>query len=324
MSKKRTKQAKTSGAFPGGNLIVLLGLPRDTLAWLKRELAKDTSLRPARYVGAPASRNDWRILYNKDNIAETLHLIANEALSFTPHRIIVLYVPSRDSASLISALDFVCFLAPLIPDNNDPSDGSAIGWRHRKSTTRDIVYRTLQQALKVTNALKAEITDRRISAFTLPSHNFYYPNSHSTISDSYHDFALHAISISDLKDTIIPSRFTRDQLPNKAFKSQQYTSAFFQDCRGRVFPPDLYHAKSRLNETLVSGLSLVLRQRYRFGVTVRNGNLHYDVQYELPRKLQKEPMYCAVMGDVVVTGSHANIGVNDVVWVPGGRKESPN
>ena len=296
------------------------------MAWLKRELTRDTSLRPARYIGAPASQNDWRSLYNKNNIAETLRLIADEALSFTPHRIIALYVPSHDSANLISALDFVCFPAPLIPDDSDLSDGSAIGWRHRKPVVRDIVHGALQQALNATNALKAEITDKRISAFSLPSRNFYYPNNHSTISDSYRDFARHKISMSDLKDTIIPSRFTRDQLPHKAFKSQQHTGVFFQDCRGRVFPPDLYHAKSRLNEddTLARGVSLVLRQRYRFGVTVRNGNLHYDVQYELPRKLQREPMYCAVMGDVIVTGSHANVGVNDVVWVPGGKKETLN
>ena len=134
------------------------------------------------------------------------------------------------------------------------SGGDTENLRHEISSTE------LYSSVEVTNALKAEITDRRISAFTLPSHNFYYPNSHSTISDSYHDFALHAISISDLKDTIIPSRFTRGSTPEQAFKSQQYTSAFFQDCRGRVFPPDLYHAKSRLNETLVSGLSLVLHR----------------------------------------------------------------
>ena len=49
--------------------------------------------------------------------------------------------------------------------------------------------------------------------------------------------------------------------------------------------------------------------------------MHYDVQYELPRRLHEEPMYCAVKGEVRVTGSHANVGVNDVIWVPDGKKE---
>ena len=126
-----------------------------------------------------------------------------------------------------------------------------------------------------------------------------------------------------LRDTLLPSRFNRDQLPNKAFKGQQYTDRFFQDCRGRVFPPDPYHAQSRIDsgEAAGKGLPLAMRQRYRFGVTVRDGNLHYDVQFEMPRKLQEEQMYCAVEGDVWVTGSHANVGVNDFVWVPDGNKE---
>ena len=99
-----------------------------------------------------------------------------------------------------------------------------------------------------------------------------------------------------------------------------------------MFPPDNYHAPSRYADTSSGGdtgeiecagqssILQVLQQRYRFGVIVRDGNLHFDVQFEVPRKLSNEPMFCATMGNVVVTGSHANVGVNDVIWVPDGEK----
>ena len=324
MSRNRKKKRKVIGSIQGGNLVVIAGLPLKTLDWVKRTLERDTSRKPARYVGVPSPPSDWRGLYKRKNIAEMLKLIERKILCFMPHRIIVLYVPSRDAGDLISALDSVCFLAPLIPEDNDhASDGNVIGWRNEKPSVGNIVYRTLGYAWKETDVLKTEITDKRISPFTLPAHNFYYPDSRSTISSMYHQFAQRSFSIGDLKDQLLPSRFNRDQLPNKAFKGQQYTDEFFQDCQGRVFPPDLYHAPSRVNDenTLANRLSIVLRQRYRFGVTVRDGNLHYDVQYKQPRSLRREPMYCAEMGDVLVTGSHANIGVNDVIWVPDGKKE---
>ena len=295
------------------------------LEWVKGSLTRDTSLPPARYVGAPSALNDWGGLYKKNGVRETLKLIERESRIVAPHRIILLYVPSRDSINLISALNFVCFPASLSPQDYDPRhDGNPIGWRHEKSMVEGVINQTLRNALRVTNALKAEITDKRISPLTLPAHNFYYPNSHATINSVYHGFAQSpsGAGIGRLKERLSPSRFTRDKLPAKAFKGKQNTDRFFQDHRGRVFPPDMYHAQNRSEniETRGNRLSLALSQRYRFGVTVRDGNLHYDVQYELPRQLRGEPMYCGVEGEVLVTGSHANVGVNDVIWVPDGKK----
>ncbi len=303
------------------NLVVLTGLPRDTLKWTMRRLHGDTSRRPARYVGAPSTRSRSRNLYSKASIAETLTLIERECQRYTPHRIMVLYVPSADSANLVEALGFVCFLAPLCPGTSD--DGAlAAHWRHTVSEVTSVVYETLSRALKTTNALKAEITDRRISPFTLPARNFYYPHSRSTIGLAYQAFIANGFDTQHLKSKLEPSRFTRGQLPQGAFKGQQYADSFFQDLRERVFPPDLHHARSRpLKEVTGPTLSLELQQRFRFGVMVRDGNLHYDMQYELPRRLADEPMYCAMEGEVSVTASHANVGVNDVVWVPSGRKD---
>ena len=311
----------------GNNLVVLLGLTRDMLELTKRKLMGNTVQRSARYVGVPSSISHWRPLYKKSNLAETLKLIEHECRAFTTHRIIVLYVPSPDAGNLTSALDFVCFLAPLYPKDKDLShDRNPIEWRNNKDIVKNTVWRALHEAWKTTNALKAEITDKRISALTLPARNFYFPDRDSTISDTYSSFMQQTYIIPNLKDRLLPTRFTRDQLPKKAFKGKQHTDEFFQDRRGRVFPPDLFHGQSRRedSETTPSRLSVVLRQKFRFGVTVRDGNLHYDVQYEYPRKLRNELMHCATTGDVWVTGSHANIGVNDVVWVPDGTKEPRN
>ena len=284
----------------------------------------DTSRKPAKYVGAPATKMDWRDLYSKSTVTETLNLIERASLTLMPQRIIVLYVPYRDADALISSLDFVCFLAPLaVSDNEWLDSGNPIAWRHDKPVVRKVVHRTLAQALKETNALKAEITDKRISPLTLPARNFCYPDRSSTIKHTYQEFMKHTLSIEEMRTTLTPSRFTRDQLPGKAFKGQQHTDVFFQDKRGLIFPPDIYHAPVRTNQVAQSPstLSLTLQQKYRFGVLVRDGNLHYDVQYRSPRKLRQEAMYCAMAGNVLVTGSHANVGVNDIVWVPGGTKE---
>ena len=305
-------------------MVVFLGLGRDMLAWITNKLTADTSQRSARYVGTPSSLDDWGDLYSEGTLAKATQLIRREVQSSPPHRIFILYVPSRNDQQLVSSFGVVCFLAPLEPEADAIArDSNAIAWRHDKTLVQETVYRTLRQAWRTTNGLKAEITDKRICALSLPARNYYYPDRDSTISDAYEEFARHRSDPLRLRDTLLPSRFNRDQLPNRAFKSQQYTDRFFQDCRGRVFPPDLYHAQSRIDSgaSVADGLPLAVRQRYRFGVTVRDGNLHYDVQFEIPRELKKEPMYCAVEGDVLVTGSHANVGVNDFVWVPSGTKE---
>ena len=323
MTRRKSKRRAAVGSYQGTNLVLISGLPRDTLEWVKRRLMGDTSKRPAHYVGVPAPPNDLKELYTRPNITETLRVIQRETDTHTPHRIIVLYVPSRDSGRLASALDYACFLAPLIPHQDYfHSGGNYIEWRHSKPKVESIVNEALGNALRKTNALKAEITDKRISIFTLPARNFYYPTSDATISGEYSKFAEQGYITSDLKAGLSPIRFTREQLPQNAFKSQQYADRFFQDCRGRIFPPDLYHARSRLNDEVTppGELSVAIRQRYRFGVTVRDGNLHYDLQYEQPKELVMEHMYCAVDGDVLITASHANVGVNDVIWVPDGKK----
>ena len=345
---KRRKR-RVIGSPEGQDLVLLAGLPRDILKSVRANLMKDKSKRPARYEGAPSPPHDWSGLYPKGAVKETLNLVGacvrervhegafTQPKLPTPRRILMLYVPSHDTKELLAELDFFCYSEPLIPNDNEQTydSGSPIGWRHNRSTVRDIIDRTLSHALKATDALKAEITDKRISALTLPACNYYYPDHNSTIDAAYRHFARRNFSLTELRDGLLPSRFDRTQLPQRAFKGRQNTDEFFQDSRGRVFPPDLHHAPSRSIVELdanggeedgadrLSEILLVLRQRYRFGVAARNGDLHYDVQYELPRRLLRELMYCARMReDVLVTGSHANVGVNDVVWVPDGKKES--
>jgi hypothetical protein len=137
---------------------------------------------------------------------------------------------------------------------------------------------------------------------------------------------------SDLKCVDLPilAAFDRKELPPQAFKSGAQIGRFFEDARGRAFPPDPYHGRLRIEE-VKSGRGqddpaaepqmkrlLLLRQRYRFGVLVRDGNLHFDVQYRKPRNLKMEAMICGSRGPVFVSASHANVGANDVIWTPDG------
>ena len=323
MSLRRRRRRKTAKPAKGDRVVVLAGLPRDTLRWTTALLQSDTSLKPAKYVGAPSAGSDAGRLYGRSHVVEILQLIERETLVLNTNRIIVLYVPSADASALMSALDFVCYLAPLqVATVVQSIHKYHIAWRHKRPLVKTVVYRTLKCSFKATDALKNEITDKRISPFTLPASNFYFPDKNSSIEDTYNNFNLRRFDISYLTDNLRPIRFTRDQLPQRAFKGSAHAVEYFQDMRNRVFPPDLFHGQAREGfcELSKSRLSLLLRQKYRFGVIVRDGKLHYDVQYQSGRSLNNEIMHCAVDGDVLVTGSHANVGVNDVVWVPNGRK----
>ena len=304
-------------------MVLLMGFSKDMVEWIKSKLYADTSKKPARYVGAPSSPSDRKNLYKQGTIAEAVQLVWQEVNVRRPYRILVLYVPCRNDQALMTSLGVVCFLTQLTPyvDKATSFDGS-MSWRHDKATALKAVHRALDNAWRKTNSLKAEITDKRISALGLPARNFYFPDRDSTIHSAYREIAQGTIAVDSLRSALRPTRFNRTKLPNKAFKGQQHTDTFFQDCRGRVFPPDPYHGQRRIHsdEAVGEELPLAVQQIYRFGVTVRDGNLHYDVQYEMPRQLNREPMHCAVDGEVRITGTHANVGVNDFVWVPGGKK----
>ena len=295
--------------------------------WMERSLTRDSSMKSGRYVCVPSSRKDESKLYPKHYTEQLLKILDQHSRAIRPGRMIVLYVPSDDAVNLLLSLGFVCYMVPLVPkDDGVRVYSSEIGWRHSKKEVGRMVYGALRKAWRTTDALKAEVTDKRMSVFTLPAKNFQFPDRESTISEQYWKFVQGEIDMSHLRDRLFPVRFTRDQLPRKAFKGAHHSDCFFQDARGRVFPPDLYHGHVRDDEgvRLLNGLPRLLSRMYRFGVPVRNGNVHYDVQFTSGRELKGEPMYCAESGAVWVTASHANVGVNDVIWVPDGRKEKRN
>ena len=321
MTSKKKAKRRVVGTALGVNLIVIAGLPVTTYRTVMNRLDRDTSHRVSRFIGMPSPPNDWQSLYKSKTRRSILESIEREFRRIKPQRIIALYVPSVDSPKITCELDPVCFLAPLNLENGIEENGNSIKWRHQRNNTERIVYRTLEKALEMTDHLKKEITDKRISPLSLPSKNFFYPDGNSTISTIYRRLVGQSYDIQQLKDVPLPIRFTREQLSHRVFSTGQFKSRFFKDCRGRVFALDIGgHAPNRIEgkDNTSTGLSLSLRQRYRFGVTVRDGNLHYDVQFEHPRQLASEPMYCADRGDVLITGTHANVGVNDVIWAPSG------
>lgn len=333
----------------GCDFVILAGLPKAAFQSISNSLKNDKESWPwsVRFEGLPAPTNDWDGLYPK----KAVNLMVRQASAFmrrhgknaapgdtvpTPRRIVLLFVPAFDSENLLSEMSFFSCPVPLVPNDIEwrQYDGNSIGWRHLRDTAMAIVRRTLKDAKRITNILKEEITDRRVSALSLPARNFCYPNRGTPIENTYREFIKSGLQPQWLTDKLEVRRFTREQLDGHVFKDGQSGNSFFQDCRDRVFPPDRHGRVRELecdsgteqevaNEAVALFADLlVLRQRYRFGVMVRNGEVHYDVQYELPRKLVMEPMYCARSGSVFVSGSHANVGVNDSVWVPDGEKIS--
>ena len=345
MAKNKRKRRTVLAQRQGKDLVLLAGLPKDTLKWILETLSRDTSKRHCKFTGTPSTKSDWKDLYRESTLTEIQRTIAasvtNSPLGAvpTPRRILVLYVPSKDFDLLITRFGITCYLKPLLSVSaeqatTEPVFSDDIAWRHDRRAALEIITQALEQATVATDALKLEITDKGRSPLSLPAWNFYFPDKESPIYETYLGLVRREASIADLSAALTPKRFSRDQLPARALKGNHHADRFFQDVRDRVFPPDMYHAPNRYAETTSggnagelerdgqSGILQALQQRYRFGVIVRDGNVHYDVQYEMPRKLSNEPMYCAAMGNVLVTGSHANVGVNDVIWAPDGRKES--
>ena len=117
-ARRRHKQTSVLSR-QGMDIVVIGGFPRESLEWIKDRLGSDNTRQSARYLGVPSPSHDWGDLYKKNTIAETLALIENTSRPIAPRRIIVLYVPSRDKESLISALAPVCFLAPMNPQGSD-------------------------------------------------------------------------------------------------------------------------------------------------------------------------------------------------------------
>ena len=340
MPKKRSKTRNVIDPRQGTDLVFLAGLPRTTLKWILDTLRKDTSKKHLTFDGAPSAKDDFGELYNHANLENILEMIgARVSQNFsnsvpTPRRIFILYVPSKSEELLIEKLGIACYLEPLAASDAHPYPISNILWRHDKEESLNLVSRAIMRATEATNKLKNEITDRGRSALSLPSRNYYYPNRDSLIRDIYLSIARHEISPHQLYDTLKAMKMNSDRLAAKALKSTRSNHRVFRDHRGRLFPPVIDHAPNRYSESSSPGefktayrnddsdILKVLNQRYRFGVIARNGNLHYDVQYETPRTLHKEPMYCSNDGYVLVTGSHANVGVNDAIWAPDGNKET--
>lgn len=91
---------------------------------------------------------------------------------------------------------------------------------------------------------------------------------------------------------------------------------FATDNRGRVFASPRhggFHGSVRAAEAGDSRAGLrVLESLFRFGSRLPAGFQH-DVQWPYSRRLEKEPFACSERGQILVSGSHANVYPNDVV-----------
>lgn len=336
MGRKKRNKRSVTGQRQGTDLVFLAGLPRNTLAWLLDVLRKDTSKKHLSFDGSPSTKDDQQDLYGLTTLKNILDQIGskinrNAASSLpTPRRIMILYVPAGGTELLIENFGISCYLEPLGSLATDSNLANPITWRHEKADSLSQVTEAIQRATIATDELKREITDKGRSALALPPQNFYFPDRESPIYETYLAIAGREEQYHNLTKSLKTVTVDRDKLAAKSLRSTRNNNRVFIDSRNRIFPAVIDHAPNRslgssdedntgvFEQLKKSEVINLLHQRYRFGVVARDGNLHYDVQYENPRQLQREPMYCAKAGSILVTGSHANVGINDVIWAPDG------
>jgi hypothetical protein len=112
------------------------------------------------------------------------------------------------------------------------------------------------------------------------------------------------------------ARYQRPALPDFYARTGGTNKRFATDYRGLVFacpPHGGFHGVVRAVEAGDDRTGLrLLESLFRFGSRLPAGFQH-DVQWPSPRRLAQERFACSKRGQILVSGSHANVYPNDVV-----------
>ncbi len=352
MRKTNKRKAKRSNRIvqttEAKDWVIIAGLPMEVSRATVTYLKQHQSLEKATYLSLnSSSNNDYKPLFSEASI-KTLHKRMLEQLYIrgdsknppcpTPRYIFLLYVPSCDADLLLSKFEYFCLPIKLTKEtnkfdrqilNDNFGNSTEISWRHYNNAAKITAHDTLQLIRSEVKKYSRMIASTATSPLVLPPMNYHYPSGADLIDEIYRNIFTGNVGLDELSG-LTPRHFNRDEVSRKVHRRN-----IFQDCRDRIFPND-NHAPSRLpnppgkyaggslNDSdfieRFKGLQAYLRQVYRFGVRARDGNVHFDVQFP-QAGLKRESMYCSDDECFVeVTGTHANVGINDAIWVPDGTK----
>lgn len=321
----RTRPAiTTSRSTTPTDLLLLAGLP-NPLHNRMQEFLKGLAGAYAKVIAVPVAGYDGP-LYR----IQTVKLLLQSAAGFSirrlrtsgdnqspqPRRIALFYVPATDDEHLISAFDFFVFPLPLIGlEHFDPNGHQK---RHDpvecEQAIRTAFWTYTEELIRL---LQPRIEQQKSSEpLLLPPRNFHLPERR--LHNAFCELTRRSRTWQNaMPDGIVPGTFTHEHLPS--FLKQQERQQIFRDGRDVLFPcarRSEYHAPPRdfPPDSDLPVLQDFLRSVYRFGIPLPDG-FHHDAQLEGGCRFENMTFDCTRQGQIVVSGSHANIYPNDFVRI---------
>lgn len=293
-------------------MIVLAGLPKTTDQRVTKRLESLKDLKPARYISVPFPKDPGSGCYSEQSITTLLRASAHFTLrqrrhqgELAPSRFYLIYVKAHDEENLLRMFDFFAFPVGV--------EIEALNRSHEMKVFEQlepIVRRLLHDHEEAGFLAQAICGQSDKTPLLLPAKNFIVDGEETAFGGYLMSLRRREREWSNVNVRSV--RYTHDQLP-KAVKVKQ-TRPFFCDGRALVFVPDpCPHPPARefdLDAT-TDELRALLNSLYRFGMPIKDG-YHFDVQ-AVGRKLNAVPFVCIKQGQILVSGTHANVYPNDYV-----------
>lgn len=311
---------------PGATtLVVLAGFPKGVTPALVQRVR---SFKPRfEAVSVPFSEDDNRV-YGPGSPAIRQLLLAACGSTLTqqakppngpvppPNRLLLLYARVPGFEELLRSFEFAPFPIPVTP----PKESSS--WHPWRKDT-EYVWTQIREALAFANepsgaAMMVRLRVERLDPadpLLLPPQNFHTPNKRP-LRELFAEVQRGGRAWNGLAVGSMPvAKYDFRSLPNFFRRTGGKEKRFATDRRGLVFASanKAQHGAVRAVPPVdAAEASRLLRSLFRFGTPVPQGFQH-DVQWPGTRLLQHEPFQCAERGEVPVSGSHANVYLNDVV-----------
>ena len=302
-------------------LYVIAGFPKGTAPAILKRLQDYFPSANMQFLGLPFGTGGAG-LYGQGAVEALLRSVAEFAIRrrvnseranrpAVPGRLILLYVPAPDEENLLTVFDFFCLPVPLKGPRCDSHRPD--GWRLDPEVAANVVRDAIREL---------ETGDRpapnlpRNAVITLPPDNFRPERNAQTLAECLIEFRQGKLNMEEIEKAVEIKKFNNDELPN-VLKGKK-KSYFYVDYRGIVFPPadaetgDHGPARELSEDPNVNSIKIRMNQLYRRGTPLHPG-FHHDAQYPNGREMNEDQFCCREHGDVLVSGTHANIYPNDVI-----------
>lgn len=318
MKRKRLDFRRTSST----PLIVLAGLPFPLCAEIAGFIKNTDPARPT--VIFESSGMTDRVLYKPSTVEALIRSVSSYAERQkkatpevkVPDYVMLLYVPSEDSEMLLTEFEFFAFPVPL--NRLVEYDRYGRQLRHNRADVREYVTSALRGATVEFMELKRRLsTPSAREPLLLPPNNFE-PAKASRLAWLFSDIYRRKLPWYGYPENIGRVKVSWGELPRLGNANPK---TVLIDSRGLLFPIDgSFHAPPRetLKSASIRERQLFLRSCFRFGVRLTDG-FHHDAQFS-DRPLRGIDFECSRVGNVSLSGTHANIYPNDYVRSSKGKE----